>query len=52
MSEKEKEQSDKKIEEQLKEQRKGYRDYSEKIQAPEPWPDPPDDKDDKKGKDD
>jgi len=42
MSDQEKKQSDKKIEE-----RKDYKrdlDYSEKMQSPEPWPEPPDDK--------
>ncbi len=47
MSDKDKKPSDKRIDEHKEQQRKDYErsvDYSEKMQSPEPWPEPPDDK--------
>jgi len=47
MSDEDKKQTEKKIEEQKEQQRRDHkRDVydSEKMQSPEPWPDPPDDK--------
>jgi len=45
MSEQDKKQSEKKIEERRIQQKKDRKDIfeSEKMQSPEPWPDPPDD---------
>ena len=50
MSDKEKKQIDREIKELQEDQQKGftrdkdYSDYAEKMQSPEPWPEPPADK--------
>jgi len=47
MSEQDKKQREKTIEERKEQQRKDLFSESEKMQSPEPWPDPPDDKNSK-----